>query len=291
MASSRVGKGEKDDWVEWFDSERSQEAKRKLKESEYVDAPVLDKDVTRELIRIAKCDAATSEKELREKLKTLSLADLQAYVAQERDMLEKEEATWRDKRRKGLKRLTTTLQSFMETFDRFLKGYSGVVEVAHLAGSLYGGAATASLTILFTTALLKSSSDQSIQSIMTQIADRLPDFSIYQRIYADDDLAVMLATAYTDIIVFAREATLYLHGHGARLQEQMLENFGRIRTKCDTLLARRVAILAQSNAELLGELRRVRNELKEAKGEIQVKKFEQTVSAKTANSSQTCLTR
>ncbi|RYP28501.1 hypothetical protein DL767_007180 [Monosporascus sp. MG133] len=269
MASTYVDRDEKDDWVQWFDGEGSQEAKRKLKESEYIDAPVLDKEVALKLAQIAKCDAATSERELREKLKTLSLAELQAYVAQEKDILEKEEATWRGKRRKGLKRLTTTLQSFTETFDRFLKGYSGVVEVARLADSLYGGAATASLAILFTTAMLKSSSDQSIQSAMMQIADRLPDFSIYQRIYANADLAVMLATAYTDIIVFAREATIYLHGHGARLQEQMLANFGRIRTKCETLLAKRVAELAQDNAELFGELRRVRNELKEAKGVIQ----------------------
>ncbi|RYP62565.1 hypothetical protein DL770_009562 [Monosporascus sp. CRB-9-2] len=87
-----------------------------------------------------------------------------------------------------------------------------------------------------TTAMLKSASDQSIQSAMMQIADRLPDFSIYQRIYADGDLAVMLAAVYTDVVVFAREATNYLHNHGA---------------------------------QLLDELRRVRNELMEAKGVIQ----------------------
>lgn len=50
---------------------------------------------------------------------------------------------------------------------------------------------------------------------MGQIADRLPDFNIYQQIYADNELAVMLATAYTDIIIFTREATIYLQSHGA----------------------------------------------------------------------------
>jgi hypothetical protein len=53
-----------------------------------------------------------------------------------------------------------------------------------------------------------------IQSAMQQIADRLPDFSIYQRIYANDDLANMLAAAYTDVITFSREATIYLRQRG-----------------------------------------------------------------------------
>ncbi|KAI1204852.1 uncharacterized protein F4807DRAFT_445262 [Annulohypoxylon truncatum] len=271
------------DWDEWFKGDSSQEAKRKFKESEQIDIPVVDKDVTRELIRITKCNIAANEKELRQGLEQLSLTELQAYVAQEKANLEQEEAAWKEKRRKGLKRITTEFQSFAETFERFLKGYSGVVEVAQLADNVYGGAATAALTILFATAKLKSANDQSIQSAMGQIADRLPDFNIYQRIYADNELAVMLATAFTDVIVFAREATIYLQSHGAMrvivslakplrfqgLQDQMLVNFRRIRVKCDTLLAQRVASLAETNADLLNELNEVKSELKEAKVEIQ----------------------
>ncbi|KAI1440935.1 hypothetical protein F5Y02DRAFT_431620 [Annulohypoxylon stygium] len=248
------------DWTEWFKGESSQEAKRKFKESKQIDIPLVDKDVTRELVRITKCNNAANEKELRQGLKELTLTELQAYVAQEKGNLEQGEAAWKDKRRKGMKRITTEFQSFAETFERFLKAYSGVVEVAQLADNVYGGAATAALTILFATAKLKSANDQSIQSAMGQIADRLPDFNIYQQIYADNELAVMLATAYTDIIVFTREATIYLQSHGAMRVIVSLAKPLRFQGLQDQMLM---------NFDLLDELNEVRIELKEAKEEIQ----------------------
>lgn len=49
---------------------------------------------------------------------------------------------------------------------------------------------------------------------MRQISDRLPDFEVYQRIYPDPSLGSMLAVAYRDIILLAREATCYFQGSG-----------------------------------------------------------------------------
>lgn len=64
------------------------------------------------------------------------------------------------------------------------------------------------------TVKLKAANDNSIQSCMRTIANRLPDLDIYYQIFADDVLATMLSNAYTEIIVFVKKATVYFQGHG-----------------------------------------------------------------------------
>lgn len=61
---------------------------------------------------------------------------------------------------------------------------------------------------------LKAEGEKSIISSMDQMADRLPDFKVYQRLYPDPSLGLMLAAAYKDVIVLAREATCYFHSSG-----------------------------------------------------------------------------
>jgi hypothetical protein len=64
------------------------------------------------------------------------------------------------------------------------------------------------------TVKLKAQGEESIHSSMRQISDRLPDFKVYQRIYPDPLLGMMLAQAYKDIVLFAREATSYFQDYG-----------------------------------------------------------------------------
>jgi hypothetical protein len=64
------------------------------------------------------------------------------------------------------------------------------------------------------TVKLKAANDNSIQSCMRTIANRLPDLDIYYRIFPDDVLATMLSNAYKNIIIFAQTATMYFQGHG-----------------------------------------------------------------------------
>lgn len=49
---------------------------------------------------------------------------------------------------------------------------------------------------------------------MREISDRLPDIKVYQRLYLDPGLGMMLAEAYRDIVIFARNVTTYCLGHG-----------------------------------------------------------------------------
>jgi hypothetical protein len=56
---------------------------------------------------------------------------------------------------------------------------------------------------------MKSKVEAAIVSAMAQISDRLPDFSIYEKIYPDPELGAMLSDAYKDVVLLAREATNY----------------------------------------------------------------------------------
>lgn len=63
------------------------------------------------------------------------------------------------------------------------------------------------------TVKLKAEGEDAINSCMIQISDRLPDLKVYERIYPDKQLGVMLADAYKHVIIFAREATNYFQGN------------------------------------------------------------------------------
>lgn len=61
---------------------------------------------------------------------------------------------------------------------------------------------------------LKAQSEESIISTMLEISDRLPDFKVYEKIYPNPLLGDMLAETYKDVILLAREATLFFQGSG-----------------------------------------------------------------------------
>lgn len=56
---------------------------------------------------------------------------------------------------------------------------------------------------------LKVQNEETVTAAIEQISDRLPDFKVYRKIYPDPTLGLMLADAYKDVILLAREATLY----------------------------------------------------------------------------------
>lgn len=65
------------------------------------------------------------------------------------------------------------------------------------------------LSTMLQTAKLKVQNEEAITAAIQQISDRLPDFKVYQKIYPDPSLGLMLADAYKDVILLAREATTY----------------------------------------------------------------------------------
>jgi hypothetical protein len=51
---------------------------------------------------------------------------------------------------------------------------------------------------------------------MQTIADRLPDAKVYEQVYADGILGIMLVEAYRNVLVFAKGATEYFQGRALR---------------------------------------------------------------------------
>ncbi|PSN62332.1 hypothetical protein BS50DRAFT_625007 [Corynespora cassiicola Philippines] len=118
------------------------------------------------------------------------------------------------RRSRGLHQISAWLQEFTTTFDRFLKAFSGVVDIAKCVDTQYGNVASATLSLLFATVLIKAEAEKSMNDTIIEITDRLPEFEVYGRIYPDRGFGRILAEAYRDIILFARGVTIYLQGHG-----------------------------------------------------------------------------
>ena len=59
---------------------------------------------------------------------------------------------------------------------------------------------------------MKSKDEVAIVSALGHVSVRLPDFSVYQRIYPNPELGEMLSDAYKDIFLLVREATTYIQG-------------------------------------------------------------------------------
>lgn len=87
-------------------------------------------------------------------LEGATLDDLREYVAEHAtvNVVEASEQ-WNRKRNVGWRRARTGFQRFAMSFDRFLSGFQGVVEIVKMADGQYGGMATQVLSILFAVGL------------------------------------------------------------------------------------------------------------------------------------------
>ena len=57
---------------------------------------------------------------------------------------------------------------------------------------------------------IKAETEDMICRSLDRISDRLPEYKTYDKIYPDPSLGEMLAKAYSDILVFAGKAIVYL---------------------------------------------------------------------------------
>ncbi|KAI0197647.1 hypothetical protein F4808DRAFT_291233 [Astrocystis sublimbata] len=201
---------------------------------------------------------------LLDNLQSIPLEQLIAYVDSEMDTLKEAESTVNQRRSRGVHKRASQLQGLMFSFSQFLKAYSGIVDILQTVDSSYGNVASASLSLLFATVRMKAEAEQSMQSCMRRITDRMPDLTIYNRIYPNRELGMMLAEAYKEVIVFARKVTIYWRAHSYKrclrhldgkfefqdMEQQMEETSNRIRMKCDVLLAERIDHLVKENERM-----------------------------------------
>ncbi|KAK0610776.1 hypothetical protein B0T14DRAFT_500005 [Immersiella caudata] len=265
------------EWKAWFATGEADAAIHQLKrapETRTLDIASLGQDTAHELISIKRPGhRQLAGFDFPEYLNSLSIEDLQHHVSAQAKLLENAQTEWHHKRTKGYRRFRTNAQDFTVTFDRFLKAFSGVVEVAKMADDAYGGAATQIISLFYVTVKIKADNDEAILTSMQTIADRLPDAKIYDQVYADSVLGTMLAEAYKGVLVFARAATVYFQGPALRralksignpvkfpdMSEELVRIFTSIRIRAEALLSQRVAYLAIQNAELLKQVKSLKD--------------------------------
>ena len=120
--------------------------------------PLLGPKIAGELSRIINVDnkkntEVTGENENRtvdlfHQLDELPLDALSAYVDTEVRALNSAQSDLSYQRAKGL-RASAKAESFVREFDRFLRAYSGVVNVLTSVDAQYGGVASSTLSLLF----------------------------------------------------------------------------------------------------------------------------------------------
>ena len=140
-----------DDWRAWFASPAADAAKQTLASTKEHGPPRIGAKTEAELVGgLAKRRKQLDGADLYAALESVTLDDLRGYVAEHATTAVTAAADeWDRKRTAGWRRTRTGFQRFAMTFDRFLAGFQGVVEIVKLADNQYGGAATQVLSILF----------------------------------------------------------------------------------------------------------------------------------------------
>ncbi|KAK9794104.1 hypothetical protein SCARD494_05681 [Seiridium cardinale] len=268
-------------WRSWYKSNDATPVRDILQRQIPINRPQLARETSSELWQIVKAAKKTvqpSNADVLTQAGDLALDDLRRYIQSETRALRDAQSDLSRKRHVGWKKVTTGTQQFALTFGQFLGAYSGVVSIVKEIDSNYGGAATATLSLLYATVKMKADDEEAITATMQQITDQLPNVDIYQHIYADPQLGEMLANVYVQIMRFAREAIEYAQGHGHRrlfksmrrpgkfmgIDQEMRASFTNIKVRCEALLASRVAELDRRNMELLKELAALKVQLQES---------------------------
>ncbi|KAI0515065.1 hypothetical protein F5B22DRAFT_646943 [Xylaria bambusicola] len=209
-------------------------------------------------------------------INSLPLEQLSDYVNFSVDKMRDAGEDLSQKRSSGFHKRAARLQDFAVTFSHFLKAYSGVVSIIQNADAQFGNVAFAALSLLFATVKAKAEAEASIQSSILHISDRMPDFKVYERIYPDPKLGLMLSEAYRGIVLFARKVTIYFQPHGfvrymrqfnrvaefQLMEQEMRETSNRISERCSVLLAEKIDDLTiknkmlqdRENVRIIGEI-------------------------------------
>ena len=125
--------------------------------------PRLEKKITSELHRIIHSERRSDgggpqsqeeSQDLLSQLSSLPLQTLSAYVDSETGRLKSAESDLKHKRSIGLHKAAAKTQDFAMAFDRFLTSYSGIVSIVQAMDAQYGGAACATLSLLFAVSTL-----------------------------------------------------------------------------------------------------------------------------------------
>ncbi|KIW91001.1 uncharacterized protein Z519_08784 [Cladophialophora bantiana CBS 173.52] len=124
---------------------------------------------------------------------------------------------WLQGRRNGSRRFGTAFQAFVTRFSNFLTAYSGIVDVVKNASSPYGNLAYGTLSLLLIVVVNKTGNDEKIAKALAELQNSFPRLNLLSDIYPEAQMERLVAEAYRDVIVFARNAVLYYMSTSLRM--------------------------------------------------------------------------
>ncbi|KAF2873444.1 hypothetical protein BDV95DRAFT_567013 [Massariosphaeria phaeospora] len=99
-------------------------------------------------------EKATTTDDILNRLGSMPLEHLSSYVESEIGHLQSSMSNLQQRRSRGVHKASMKAQKFVTEFDRFLKAYSGVVNIVSSVDAQYGSVASATLTLLFSVSWL-----------------------------------------------------------------------------------------------------------------------------------------
>ncbi|KAI9694329.1 MAG: hypothetical protein M1820_009018 [Bogoriella megaspora] len=198
-------------------------------------------------------------------LNAVPLDGLETYVANSVRGVADASSELLEKRDHGVRKFVSTpFQKFAKLFSDFLIAYGGLVDILKNADSQYGNIASSTFSLLFAVIKNKIEAEEHLQKCFKNITEALPNLEIYNKIYPDRELGRLLSDVYKNIILFGREATTYLLGHGFERvchalgrpykfqssEDTIRQRLTAVHHRCDALLADQVLSLQNLNEKI-----------------------------------------
>jgi len=179
--------------------------------------------------------------------------------------------TLKNRRERGVHKLSAGVEDFLTYVQLFISGYSGIVEIVKAADQQFGGLAWGTLSVFLSIAARKQEREDEISRALVEFSNHFPRLKILKEIYPDDDLRRHIAGIFTDIIEFMRAATVYYQQRSIKRMmsssnpkakviqtiEEIRTGLVNIRRDCETLMQQRVYELSGQVDDLKEQLIRM----------------------------------
>ncbi|KAJ4361862.1 hypothetical protein N0V83_010803 [Neocucurbitaria cava] len=193
----------------------------------------------------------------------------------------------KDRRGRGMHKVSANVQGFLSDFSTFLDNYSGIVEIVKSADSQFGGLAWGTLSIFLSVAVVKQEREDEINRAILEFTRHCPRLKILKDIYPDEDLQRHIAEMYTTIIQFARSATVFYQRSSIRRivsssnpKDKVNETIHDIQTglvnirlDCEALMQQRMYQLSKQAEDLKEQLGKVNKALERSDRNRNVKQM------------------
>ncbi|KAL9636033.1 MAG: hypothetical protein Q9204_002405 [Flavoplaca sp. TL-2023a] len=193
-------------------------------------------------------------------------------------------ARWQEKGLHGVRKISRLGQEFATNFAGFVRVYAGFVDLARQAGGPYAEVAYGTLSLFFMVAVQKSENDERFIGTMKELQNEFPRIEMVDNLYSHASVKDRVSQVYSQVIIFAREATKYfLAHHWGRMMkaifnpaplgidkviEELHRSLAEVNAQIGILLHKRVLEIRDTNEELVSRNQELLLEIRDLKTEV-----------------------